>query len=93
MANKDGPKFEEELANLEAVVAQIDSGELTLEESIDAFERGVGLVRSLNQKLDEFDRRVELLTRGPNGELRVAPYQGGDASTTDNASDDEEFEE
>ena len=37
-------KFEDELKDLEGIVAQIDSGELSLEDSIAAFERGVGLV-------------------------------------------------
>jgi exodeoxyribonuclease VII small subunit len=76
MASKQARKFEDELADLESVVEQIDSGELSLEESITAFERGVGLVRTLNQKLDEVDRRVEVLTRTGAGELRTAPYQG-----------------
>ena len=60
----DGVKFEEQLENLESIVTRIDSGELSLEESIDAFEHGVKLVRSLNHKLDEVERRVEVLTRG-----------------------------
>jgi exodeoxyribonuclease VII small subunit len=75
MAN-NRKKFEEELGYLEAVVTQIDSGELSLEESISAFERGVALVRSLNQKLDEVERRVEVLMRDAEGELKSAPYQG-----------------
>ena len=69
-------KFEDELKDLEGIVAQIDSGELSLEDSITAFERGVGLVRSLNQKLDEVERRVEVLMRSAQGELRTTPYQG-----------------
>jgi len=59
-----GVKFEEQLENLESIVTRIDSGELSLEESIDAFERGVKLVRSLNHKLDEVERRVEVLKIG-----------------------------
>jgi exodeoxyribonuclease VII small subunit len=67
-------KFEDELKDLEGIVAQIDSGELSLEDSITAFERGVGLVRGLNQKLDEVERKVELLMRNAQGELKTAPY-------------------
>jgi exodeoxyribonuclease VII small subunit len=73
---EDPRKFEEELADLETIVTQIDSGDLSLEESIGAFERGVGLVRALNQKLDEVERRVEVLMRSAQGELRTTPYQG-----------------
>jgi exodeoxyribonuclease VII small subunit len=69
-------RFEEELADLETIVTQIDSGDLSLEESIGAFERGVTLVRSLNHKLDEVERRVEVLLRGAQGELKRADYQG-----------------
>jgi exodeoxyribonuclease VII small subunit len=68
-------KFEDELKELETIVAQIDSGELSLEESVAVFERGVGLVRSLNQKLDEVERRVELLMRNAQGELKTTPYE------------------
>jgi exodeoxyribonuclease VII small subunit len=73
---ENGAKFKDQLENLETIVSQIDSGELSLEESIDAFERGVRLVRSLNRKLDEVERRVEVLMRGADGALKSAPYEG-----------------
>ncbi|HEY2525149.1 MAG TPA: exodeoxyribonuclease VII small subunit [Candidatus Binataceae bacterium] len=73
-------KFEDELKDLEGIVGQIDSGELSLEDSIAAFERGVGLVRSLNQKLDEVERKVELLMRNAQGELKTTPYDPAAAS-------------
>ena len=69
-------KFEEELKDLEEIVGQIDSGELSLEDSIGAFERGVALVRSLNQKLDEIEKKVEVLSRNYQGDLRTAPFEG-----------------
>ncbi len=68
-------KFEDELRDLEEIVNRIDSGELSLEESISAFERGVALVKALNQKLDEVERKVELLTRDAGGELRAEPFE------------------
>jgi exodeoxyribonuclease VII small subunit len=82
-------KFEDELRDLEEIVNRIDSGDLTLEESISAFERGVALVKALNQKLDEVERKVELLTRDVGGELRSAPFEseavgeGADGSEDD----------
>ena len=77
---ENGAKFEDQLENLENIVSQIDSGELSLEESIDAFERGVRLVRSLNRKLDEVERRVEVLMRGADGTLTSTPYEGEDGA-------------
>ena len=79
-------KFEEELADLEQIVGQIDTGELTLEESIAAFERGVALVRSLNRKLDEVERKVEVLIKTAQGELRTLPYEAGLSESTDSES-------
>ncbi|HZP46465.1 MAG TPA: exodeoxyribonuclease VII small subunit [Candidatus Binataceae bacterium] len=88
MADNDVERFEDQLAELEAIVGRIDSGELSLEEAIGAFERGVGLVRALNQKLDEFDRRVEVLTRGAGGELRRSPSGAMTDAFDDGADDD-----
>jgi exodeoxyribonuclease VII small subunit len=68
-------KFEDELKELEDTVARIDSGELSLEESIKAFEQGVALVRSLNQKLDQVEKKIEVLVRDSQGELRTTPYR------------------
>ena len=72
---KNDKKFEDELKDLEAIVAQIDSGELSLEESIGAFERGVSLVKSLNHKLDEVEKKVELLVRNSQGGLATTTLQ------------------
>jgi exodeoxyribonuclease VII small subunit len=82
-------KFEDELADLETIVAQIDSGELSLEESSGAFERGVSLVRSLNQKLDEVERRVEVLIRSAQGELKTTPFEA-EIGGKENSKDDED---
>lgn len=77
----DGAKFEDQLAALEAIVERIESGEHSLEESIADFEHGVGLVRTLNRRLDEAERRVEALTRGPDGELVSEPLDDDDENS------------
>jgi exodeoxyribonuclease VII small subunit len=91
MAAKE-KKFEEEIKDLETLVNQIDSGELTLEESISAFERGVALVKSLNRKLDEVERKVELLTRNAEGRLQSSSldHELGEKPRDDD-QDDESF--
>ncbi len=68
-------KFEDELRDLEGIVEQLDSGQLPLEESIRAFERGVALLRSLNQKLEQAERRIEVLVKNAKGELESAPLE------------------
>jgi exodeoxyribonuclease VII small subunit len=83
-------KFEDELKELEAIVSQIDSGELSLEESISAFERGVTLVKALNGKLDEVERKVELLTRSAGGELRTTPFEESPDDGPHSSSEDDD---
>jgi exodeoxyribonuclease VII small subunit len=90
MSENNPKKFEDELADLEGIVSKIDSGDLSLEESISAFERGVALVRSLNQKLDEVERRVEVLIRDSRGELKRSPYQAELARDTGGADEDDD---
>jgi exodeoxyribonuclease VII small subunit len=63
--------FQEGLDALEAIVSRLESGTLALEEALRAFEEGVSLVRRLNEKLNEAERRVELLTRSADGKLRL----------------------
>ena len=75
MSEQKPQKFEDGLAELEATVAKIESGELTLEDSLAAFERGVGLVKVLNERLGAVEQRIEVLTRDGNGTLRTRPLE------------------
>ncbi|MBI2361126.1 MAG: exodeoxyribonuclease VII small subunit [Deltaproteobacteria bacterium] len=70
MAKKD-KKFEEALEQLEKVVERLESGELSLEDSLAAFEEGVKLVRLCNQKLAEVERKIELLVKDKEGKLQL----------------------
>lgn len=73
MANKEPKqkKFEEALEDLERVVERLESGELSLEESLTAFEQGVSLVRFCNQKLNEVEKKIELLVKDKDGQLQL----------------------
>ena len=73
MAKKDplSKKFESALEELENVVEQLESGELSLEDSLAAFEKGVGLVKYCNQKLAEVEKRVEILVKDKEGRLQL----------------------
>jgi exodeoxyribonuclease VII small subunit len=72
MANKDhqNKNFEAALEELEAMVEQLECGELPLEESLAIFEKGVGLVHYCNQKLVEVEKKVELLVKDKEGKLQ-----------------------
>ena len=63
--------FEAAIAELETIVKRLEEGDLPLEKSLELFERGVQLSRFCHSKLEEAERRVELLTE--RGEVTPAP--------------------
>ncbi|HUR71764.1 MAG TPA: exodeoxyribonuclease VII small subunit [Candidatus Limnocylindrales bacterium] len=73
MAKKESTEqnFEQALAELEEVVEQLESGALPLDNSLAAFEKGVGLVKFCNQKLNEVEKKVELLLKDKDGRLQL----------------------
>ena len=72
------PKFEDALAELESVVRRLEEGDIPLEESLAAFERGVGLVRLLHARLDSVQTRIEELTRSERGDVALEPLEDDD---------------
>jgi exodeoxyribonuclease VII small subunit len=56
------PSFEESLTELESIVDALERGDMTLEESLGAFERGVALTRTCQKALDAAEQRVRVLT-------------------------------
>ncbi len=54
--------FEKALRELETLVESMEQGDLSLEDSLKAFERGVELTRTCQKSLDEAEQKVELLT-------------------------------
>ena len=61
------PTFEEALKSLEDVVSKLESGETNLEESIRLFEEGMRLSGLCQKRLDDADRKIELLMRKQGG--------------------------
>ena len=86
MANKHAQefKFEEAIADLQQLVEQLESGDLSLEDSLAAFEKGVGLVRYCTQKLSEVEQKVELLIKDKEGQLQLKAF--GNGPTADSES-------
>lgn len=78
MARRGEKKFEEGIEELEGVVEQLESGELSLEDSLAAFENGVRLVKLCNQKLSEVEKKVEILVKDKEGKLQLTLLEGLD---------------
>lgn len=88
MARKDrsSDKFEVALEELERVVEQLESGDLSLDDALAAFEKGVGLVKQCNQKLNEVEKKLELLVKDKEGKLQLQPVE---AMSEGEAEDDD----
>lgn len=71
------PTFEEALARLETIVRELEEADLPLERSLTVFEEGVRLSRLLHERLNEAERKVEILLRNEDGEKVPMPFAGG----------------
>ena len=67
------PDFERALDELERLVRQMEEGELSLEESLKTFERGMDLTRACQKALEEAEQRVRVLT-SRDGQVRTEPF-------------------
>lgn len=65
----DKLNFEEAMTELERIVGKLEKGELTLDESIECFKKGIELSRFCNKRLDEAERKISLLIENDNGDV------------------------
>jgi exodeoxyribonuclease VII small subunit len=94
-------RFEDALNKLEKVVSKLEEGDLPLEESLKLFEEGIRLSRLCHQRLDEAERKVEILLKDREGSLKPQPFESsinsgqgpptgsGQALATDSAEEEE----
>lgn len=73
MTTKQQISFETAIAELEQIVAQLESGDLELEHSLKLFERGIELTRVSQSKLQEAEQKVQILME-KNGQLELQPF-------------------
>ena len=70
--NDAEPSFDERLARLEAIVAELEKGEIALEPAIARYQEGVELLKSCRGLLESFRKQVEVLSADAEGS--VSPY-------------------
>jgi len=90
-------RFEDALSKLEKIVAKLEEGDVPLEDSLKLFEEGIRLSRLCNQKLDEAEKKVEILLKNKEGVLKPQSFdpsvnsgQAQSASSRGGASEEEE---
>ncbi len=75
MNNSKPKNLEASLEELERIVRQLEQGELTLEKSLELFEQGVKLSRDCQERLNQAERRIEILMRDNQGRATVRPFE------------------
>ena len=66
--------FEQSLKQLETIVAQMERGDISLEESVKLFEEGTKLAEQCKQQLAEAEGKVEILIKQRNGAMKREPF-------------------
>jgi exodeoxyribonuclease VII small subunit len=80
---KKEKSFEEVLRELEEIVNRLEQGDLPLEESLQLFEQGVRLSRACHGKLDEAQKRLEILLKDEEGVMAARPFEQPGAGEDD----------
>jgi len=68
-------RFEDALKKLEETVEALEDGEVALEDALKLYEEGVRLARLCTKKLDEAERKIEILSRDSEGKVTARPFE------------------
>jgi exodeoxyribonuclease VII small subunit len=80
-----GVKFEQAMARLEAIVGELEKGDLPLDESLKIFEEGIRLSKNCLRVLEEAERKVEVLVQDKNGKKKLRAFTSDDIDVQDSA--------
>lgn len=81
------PSFEKAIERLEAIVEQMESDKLPLEELLQRYEEGVKLVKLCSDKLAAAEKRIEIITRDASGKPVVSDFENAQSTEPENPSD------
>jgi exodeoxyribonuclease VII small subunit len=80
MAAPRANEFEKAFQQLEKIVQRLEGEELPLDEALQLFEEGIRLSRFCNQKLEEVEKKIELILADAKGQPRVEPFESEEAA-------------
>jgi exodeoxyribonuclease VII small subunit len=83
--SRNGLTFEQAIQRLEKTVADMESAELPLEDVLKKYEEGTRLVRFCSQKLEEAEKKIELLARKSDGTVDLQPFQAEETTSEPSA--------
>ncbi len=82
-----GVKFEQAMARLEAIVGELEKGDLPLDESLKIFEEGIRLSKNCLKVLEEAEKKVEVLVQDKNGKKQLRAFTSEDLDLKDSTGD------
>jgi exodeoxyribonuclease VII small subunit len=85
--------FEQAMKRLETIVGNLEGGNLTLAESLKIFEEGVKLSQLCAQKLEEAEKKVEILLTGEDGKKKPQPFELNQQELFSTHQEDQDQEE
>lgn len=88
MAKPRSNDFEKAFQQLEKIVQRLEAEELSLDDSLKLFEEGIGLSRFCHQKLEEVERKIELILSDARGEPVTEPFAGEPSEPLEDDGDD-----
>ena len=68
--------FEESMTELEDIVSKLEAGDITLDASLELFEKGIKLAKTCQKKLDDAEKKVKILTTNEDGEMVAEDFGG-----------------
>lgn len=68
--------FEESMTELEDIVTKLEAGDITLDASLELFEKGIKLAKTCQKKLDDAEKKVKILTTNEDGEMVTEDFGG-----------------
>lgn len=83
MARSRTNEFEKSFQQLEKIVQRLEGEELPLDDALQLFEEGIRLSRFCNQKLEEVEKKIELILADSKGQPRVEEFEGDEATVGD----------
>lgn len=79
-------KFEQAMARLETIVAELEKGDLPLDESLKIFEEGIRLSKNCLKVLEEAERKIEVLVQDKNGKKQLRAFSPNDEDASEDGS-------
>lgn len=88
MARTRTDEFERSFQRLEKIVGQLENDELSLDKQLGLFEEGIRLSRFCHQKLEEVEKKIELILADSKGDPKTTPFESDDETSADDPGEE-----